>query len=620
MSQSYATFVSLLLVTLFKASLLGCAGICSTQYLWRVLRGPPITVSTVESLFQIRHNPLEQFCFRTIISVSFLLAAYAWTVPLAAMYPPGALTINATPFLLTESVSMSVPDLRFNLDFDPLQPANVSRLSYFARIEHTRVRESNSLTNAETVNLSTSLHPINPQEFLLRFSRSVIAAGEIILNPRATMGENSTYTLEFMGPQISCRDMEQFNRTHPEEGVFTDLMLGEIDPSLSLSDKAVRMSAMEHAYYNRTYAWQIIQKNMLGGISCGESNPMSRDDDGTAYVAPAKDPPSSATFLLETSKINCTEKYVSYVANITYRNGIRSIQYTIRDIEPQPAKDLLIEMVWEAASNILVPDDIQPRNAGIDEAFAASAYSQRSREYLEERFRYWNAFTIYAAFLNTIESATTRACFFFLKDPKCNEVETRGNFSELVVHPIDCLKHYTTPSVLENSRLNPHRYSESPKEEPGNSGLNVTEAALNELLTNITISLMTLDLWTDNINVTSTTYRNTYAFSRRINLVLPYALCLAFGLLIVGLGLVSLWQNGVPSSDGFTQVMMATRGRTEIDRLVLEQGLVDINAASKELKGLKVRYGELVMEDAVKGEKVWGFGTAEETVSLRKRK
>ena len=146
-------------------------------------------------------------------------------------------------------------------------------------------------------------------------------------------------------------------------------------------------------------------------------------------------------------------------------------------------------------------------------------------------------------------------------------------------------------SVLENSRLNPYRYSTSGERDVGGSDVNVTEAALNELLTNITISLMTLDLWTDNINVTTTVYRNTYDFSRKINLVLPYTLCLAFGLLIVGLGLGSLWHNGVPASDGFMQIMMATRGRTDMERLVLEQGLVDSNEASKELKDLKVRYG-----------------------------
>jgi hypothetical protein len=67
MTQSYATAVSLRLVTLFKASLLGCVGICSAQYVWLLLRGQPIAVSTVESLFQMRHNPHKLFYCRTLI-------------------------------------------------------------------------------------------------------------------------------------------------------------------------------------------------------------------------------------------------------------------------------------------------------------------------------------------------------------------------------------------------------------------------------------------------------------------------------------------------------------------------------------------------------------------------
>jgi hypothetical protein len=131
---------------------------------------------------------------------------------------------------------------------------------------------------------------------------------------------------------------------------------------------------------------------------------------------------------------------------------------------------------------------------------------------------------------------------------------------------------------------------------------------------------MSLDLWIDDINVTTTVYRNTYNFSRKINIILPYTLCLAFGLLIVGLGLNSLWQNGVPASDGFMQIMMATRGKTEMERLVLKQSWVGLEKESQELKDLKVRYGELVTVDAMKEDKVWGFGTVEETVSIRKRR
>jgi hypothetical protein len=60
-SQTWVTALSLLLVTIFKASLLGSVGIPSTQYLWRVLRGRPLAVSTVESLFQMRQTMLELF-------------------------------------------------------------------------------------------------------------------------------------------------------------------------------------------------------------------------------------------------------------------------------------------------------------------------------------------------------------------------------------------------------------------------------------------------------------------------------------------------------------------------------------------------------------------------------
>lgn len=52
---------------------------------------------------------------------------------------------------------------------------------------------------------------------------------------------------------------------------------------------------------------------------------------------------------------------------------------------------------------------------------------------------------------------------------------------------------------------------------------------------------------------------------------------------------------------------------------MLEQGLLDVNEASEELEDLQVRYGDLVTEEAMEGEKVWGFGTVKEMVSPRKR-
>jgi hypothetical protein len=450
-SQSYATVVSLLLVTIFKASLLGCVGICSVQYLWRVLRGQPIAMSTVESLFQMRHNPLELFYSRTIISVSFLVAAYTWIVPLATIYPPGALTVNATPFLLTKSVHMSVPELRFDSKFNPLQPENVSRLANFAGVAHRIDRRNNNHMSTGTINVTTNLQAMWPQASLIRLSKSVIAAGEIVLKPSATLGDNSTYTLEFMGPQLSCRKVEQFNRTIPGSGAyFTDLVLGEANRSRSQGGNALAVSAMDNAYReDKVYEWQIVQQNKLGGTPCQNSqgDPQTLDENGARsyeegiFVGAPPNGTYSRRHLIETTKTNCTERYVRYIANITYSKGIRSIQYTMRDIEPQPVKDLSIVMIWEASNSTVSPGREWQQNASIDAAFAASPYFQRSRDYLKEKFLYWNAFTIYAAFLDTIESATNRYCYVATNDPngpRCNAEWTRSDGSRVAFGPVIC--------------------------------------------------------------------------------------------------------------------------------------------------------------------------------------
>jgi hypothetical protein len=84
------------------------------------------------------------------------------------------------------------------------------------------------------------------------------------------------------------------------------------------------------------------------------------------------------------------------------------------------------------------------------------------------------------------------------------------------------------------------------------------------------------------------------------------------------MGLMALRHDGVHATDGFMQVMMAMRGRTEMERLVLEQGLVDANAATQELEDLKIRYGKLLVKGG--GEEIQGFGTEDETIPLRKGK
>lgn len=153
--------------------------------------------------------------------------------------------------------------------------------------------------------------------------------------------------------------------------------------------------------------------------------------------------------------------------------------------------------------------------------------------------------------------------------------------------------------------------------------MNLTQEMLNIVLTNITLSAMSLQTWSTLVPVNKTEYRHTYEFSEPLALVLPYGLSLAFGAFFAAVGVWSLGHNGVPAADGgFLQVMLATRGDTHMERLAIRHGDREKERISEELKTLKIRYGALMTEDRNKGvdQMKMGFGTIEETASVRRRR
>jgi hypothetical protein len=76
---------------------------------------------------------------------------------------------------------------------------------------------------------------------------------------------------------------------------------------------------------------------------------------------------------------------------------------------------------------------------------------------------------------------------------------------------------------------------------------------------------------------------------------------------------MALNRNGVPAEDGFTQIVMATAG----SKALHEKALATRDGNGEELKGLRVRYGELRGEGEGRGR--MGFGTEEEVGEVRKR-
>lgn len=90
----------------------------------------------------------------------------------------------------------------------------------------------------------------------------------------------------------------------------------------------------------------------------------------------------------------------------------------------------------------------------------------------------------------------------------------------------------------------------------------VSEDVLNVLIANITVSVIPFfNRWNASVNQTQVLLGTVYSFSLPLSVILPYSLRFAYGLLVLLLGLYSLYANGVSTTDGgFLQLLTTTAG------------------------------------------------------------
>ncbi|KAH8629831.1 hypothetical protein IG631_14408 [Alternaria alternata] len=113
--QAYATTVSLVLVTAFRAALVASIGTCYTQCLWATFRKPVlkaynVQVSLIEDLFQVQTNPFHFLNYQSYFKTPVLVAIsiFCWLVPIAILYPPGTLVVGIKPSSIGKSFNVSV--------------------------------------------------------------------------------------------------------------------------------------------------------------------------------------------------------------------------------------------------------------------------------------------------------------------------------------------------------------------------------------------------------------------------------------------------------------------------------------------------------------------------------
>jgi hypothetical protein len=85
---------------------------CYTQCLWKKLRSELLQIGLIEELFQIRNNVFRLFKPAVIWYAPLLLsvAVLSWLLPVAMIYPPGALGVDITVSTRVDAMCESHPN------------------------------------------------------------------------------------------------------------------------------------------------------------------------------------------------------------------------------------------------------------------------------------------------------------------------------------------------------------------------------------------------------------------------------------------------------------------------------------------------------------------------------
>lgn len=117
-SQALSTAFANILAIFVEVSLLGGIGVAYSQILWRLFRQKYLQVKTIDMLVTLVATPWNVFNPHLVLQVrelwlTWLVGLLCALIPIAAVFPPGALTVqfdNAAPLLMSNVATMNLSD------------------------------------------------------------------------------------------------------------------------------------------------------------------------------------------------------------------------------------------------------------------------------------------------------------------------------------------------------------------------------------------------------------------------------------------------------------------------------------------------------------------------------
>lgn len=293
------------LAFLARALLSASVGFTYTQLLWRTLRARPISVNGVDALFGLVSN-IWNFRVWEIWSFGPLLIVVAmviWALPLVAVVTPATLTVRLSGQSNVTVVDMAIPNLAYD---------DISKFAFWQAQGRTLQ---------------------GPSSRIARMLTAVTAYGSVlpISNPQGY--PNSSYTLSFYGPALTCQQPENAtfleeisNLTTQDQGGSAWSYVSFVPSSVSASyrstdDALINVGAVDGL--NETLDYSSTPETI---------DPNAGFDHARLYVVvppwPLPGGDDVAAFSIAANKtIECGLYNASYTANFTFNNGAHSIEY-----------------------------------------------------------------------------------------------------------------------------------------------------------------------------------------------------------------------------------------------------------------------------------------------------
>ncbi|EYB28031.1 hypothetical protein FG05_35257 [Fusarium graminearum] len=333
------TGMAFLVRTLLSAAI----GIAYVQILWRTLRSKSVTINGINSLFGVSHNAWDLTTLElwTAAPALTVVALIAWALPLIAVVTPATLSIEISSEPNITVINKLIP----TIDYD--------RSPWFdsSRYAGTTSRVSR----------------------IYRLLLPVATLGSI-LNIAAPF-PNSSYSVDFYGPSISCET--------PKNRTFTDSLSKVVAHYSKIVGNISYVGFVPSFPYPYgpllnpdARTWEV---HAIEGLHRALNRTLYDDaptlDETYEHGDRKSDKALSAAFYVLTAKkegrqaentVKCELYNSSYSINFTFDNGLQNIKYktervngvSVLDVEESylllmdTIGDLLVGATWDAGNNV----------------------------------------------------------------------------------------------------------------------------------------------------------------------------------------------------------------------------------------------------------------------------